>query len=47
MEIFKKLQEHIKFMRYKKDDEFVVNYIKEILEELRKEKLELQENKEK
>lgn len=29
--IFKRLQEHIKFMRYKKDDEFVINYIKEIL----------------
>jgi|JI6StandDraft_1071083.scaffolds.fasta_scaffold07646_4 hypothetical protein len=31
LEIFKKLQDHIKFLRYKKDDEFVVNYIKEIL----------------
>lgn len=41
--IFKELNNHIKFLRYKKSDEFVVEYITEILHELRKEKLEAKE----
>ena len=37
--IFKELQHFIKFLKYKKSDEFVVEYITEILQELRKEKV--------
>lgn len=43
--IFKELNQHIKFLKYKKSDEFVVEYITEILQELRKEKLEAKEEK--